>query len=624
MKTKRIFLKSIENFYEAIQNRINLSSEFLSFLIGMVGFYIVHASYFIERHVNEDYRHYITDLAGNAQVFFSGSRISLGRFLGGFTVYCNSWTIGFICALLLSLTCVVIIKLFEVKNKINAALISLAVVSFPSLACTYGYLTMAQNVSIAIFCAVMSVYLTKRYKFGFIIGSILLMISLAEYQAYIALSVVLSLMMVFVYLINEKSINKSFFIYLLRYLLMGILGVILYLIILKLILKFNNGSLANYRGVESMGKIPLLELPKLISNSYSNFIKFFKGRIYFYFPSFVKWFYIVIAIGSINTIFEYIKIKNIKIKIAALIFIIIFPLSVDIIEIIAPESGLDAISSYVFVMCIIVPLGMLEYSKSNCLKLITGVLTLGILTCNYSSISRYYLFLDSVYEQTAFFENRLYARIEETEGFEYGMPVAIISGKDAPINNTNYNNDTEFPELRGERGIFTKYIGLSQTDARNSQKTVNLFQVMLGADVSIADSNAIEEIKNTEEYRNMGIYPDKDGIKVINGVMVVNFVDHSIGPDLLTDDFDIFAEENIVTITNNYSFGDFEYAWYIYNDGQAIDKIMYSDNNSLEYTFEADGNYSVKAFIMDKSNNDNRKSVIVSDFTVKDGIVSIK
>lgn len=144
--------------YDKLNNRIIIPTGLLSFIISMIGFYIVHAAYFVERHVNEDYRHFVTDVDLNPRVFLSASRIALGRFLGGITVYYNSWTTGFICAILLSLTSVMIVKMFDVKNKINVILISLSVVSFLSLASTYGYLSIAQNVSIAIFCSVLAVF----------------------------------------------------------------------------------------------------------------------------------------------------------------------------------------------------------------------------------------------------------------------------------------------------------------------------------------------------------------------------------------------------------------------------------------------------------------------------------
>ena len=87
----------INNFYDSLQNRITLSEGLLSFVVSIIGFYIVHAAYFVERYLNEYFHYTVRDVI---DVFFTGVKPLIGRFLGGFISYFNSWTVCFICAII--------------------------------------------------------------------------------------------------------------------------------------------------------------------------------------------------------------------------------------------------------------------------------------------------------------------------------------------------------------------------------------------------------------------------------------------------------------------------------------------------------------------------------------------
>ena len=602
----------LNNLYKSIQSKITLSTGLLSFLSGMIGFYIVHGGFFTQRFVNDDYHHGIYDGSG---IFFIGSNVVSGRFLGGLVGYLNPWMIGFICAILISLVAIFIIKTFDVKNKISIILISLSVVSFPCLSVSYGYLFAAQNYSIAILCSVLAVYMTKRYKYGFIAGSIFLMISLAEYQAYVALTMALSAVCIYIYMVNAEKIKKDFYIYCAKYLAMGVLGVSIYFVILNIILKVRNLTLADYRGINEMGKVNLSELPTLILSTYKSFADFFIGEKLFYLPKIIKIAFGVFAIITLYLIYKMIKQKSIVTKLFTFIIILVFPICLSIVQIMAPKTYVDTITAYAFVMCIITPLILLDYSKRNIVNIVMGVLALAIIINNYAINSRYYLFVDVVYEQTFAFENRLYSRIEETEGFEYGMPIAIVADNRTEILKTNYNNYTSFPELRGERGIFKKYIGLSQDFLRNTKKTVNLFINMLGADVTYASEEQIDAIMKTYEFEQLTVYPAQGSIKVIDGIMTVNFIDHE---RLSSDNVNVETNGNTISITHTNRPEEVETAWYIYTEDDII-KIWYTDSNTLNYSFDEDGSYSITLFVRDKLDRTNGDAITACSFEVIDG-----
>lgn len=588
----------INNFYDSLHNRITLSEGLLSFLTSMIGFYIVHAAFFLNRSVNEDYLHYTIDSSSS---FFVGSRPLLGRFLGGFVRYYNTWTIAFICAVLLSLASLFVIKTFNVKNKITIILISLSIVSFPSLAPSYAYLFLAQNYSISILCAVLAVFMTRKYKYGFLAGSIFLMISLAEYQSYVSLAMALSVMCIYVDIVKSENIKKDFLINISKYLAMGVIGVALYFITMNAYLDWANLTLGDYKGASTMGKINPQELPTLITRSYKSFIQFFDGERFFYLPLIIKIFYIIFALIAFYIVYQSIRTKKFNSKLITSILILLFPLCVAVLDIIAPQTTTETITSYAFVMCIIAPLLISEYSNINILKMIMGILAISIIINNYGTNSRYYLLSEVVYEQTSFFVNRLYSRIEETEGFEYGIPIAVIVDNESAINTTNYNNRTDFPHIKGERGILPKYNGLNQDHYQNSIKIAALFRNTLGADVSYVTKHQIDEVIETEEYEQLTVYPAQGSIKVIDGIMVVNFIDQN---RVTEADFEFSSNGNVITITNNYDYTKSQYGWYIYTGGEVIEKFGYSDDNSMSYTVQSDGKYTIQAYTKDIATNE--------------------
>lgn len=64
----------------------------------------------------------------------------------------------------------------------------------------------------------------------------------------------------------------------LKYFLLGLLGIILYFIGTKISLIITQSSLSTYKGANEMGKIPIDQIPFLLKRTYTNFIGFFLGN----------------------------------------------------------------------------------------------------------------------------------------------------------------------------------------------------------------------------------------------------------------------------------------------------------------------------------------------------------
>ena len=107
---------------------------------------------------------------------------------------------------------VLICKIFDVKKGITAALIGAVIVSFPTVTSVmmYGYVADGYGFSFMLSCMA-AMYLTRE-KPNYIFSVILIMLSTAIYQAYITVTIMLTLL----YLINELIYRQKEAVYMIK------------------------------------------------------------------------------------------------------------------------------------------------------------------------------------------------------------------------------------------------------------------------------------------------------------------------------------------------------------------------------------------------------------------------
>ena len=100
-------------------------------------------------------------------------------------------------------------EVFEIKNIAVGMLISGILVTFPVLTSTFAYVFTMDGYMLAIFLAVLSVYLASKKKLGFLIGGIALALSMGIYQAYLPIAILLCIYKVCIILLTDKE-KKEF------------------------------------------------------------------------------------------------------------------------------------------------------------------------------------------------------------------------------------------------------------------------------------------------------------------------------------------------------------------------------------------------------------------------------
>lgn len=486
----------------------------------MIFTFLTHFYFFSRRLANEDDLSYL---------IFKDFALTSGRWNNGtlFTTSLMSPSVNFILVIIiLPIISLLICDIFKIKNKKNMILISLIISTFPSLALSFSYLFMVEIYMTSLLLAVLAVWLSTKWKYGFIPGSLCIALSLGNYQSYIAVSVSL----IIIYVIKEtidkkKEILKD----ILKLFIMGILGIIIYFIILKVLLLINKTSLSNYKGADSMGIPPISEWPKLIFRTYKHFIGYFIGKSYFrvsIFESTIRILTIILTfILLINKITKEKFYKNKTYIIIFIILIVLIPFTFNIVDFMAFKADLTSLQIYSFSSLYLLIILILDKTKPNYLNTIITILIIAIGIMNFTTVNKYYFKQETYYKYTENFNNRLLNKIESTEGYYYGIPI-IFKGE----SNSNFYKELNTLPNTNDKITFDqslwggKYIGYADLYTYNNDKKIfTMINNEFGVYLNRATDEERDKIKDNIEYNNMKSYPEKDSIKIIDGILVVNF-----------------------------------------------------------------------------------------------------
>ena len=184
--------------------------------------------------------------------------VILGRWLLGIACLVSGpFTIpvvnGIISIILAVMSAILIIDLFEVNQKVNQIIIVGIMVSFPSLASGFLYMFTMDGYMISVFLSVFSIWIlhnAKKKMLGYVGSIVCIACSMGIYQAYLSITMTICIFnIIFLILKDNKKIIRT----IAEYLVCGMLGVILYFVILKIVLILSGLKLEAYQGIENAG-----------------------------------------------------------------------------------------------------------------------------------------------------------------------------------------------------------------------------------------------------------------------------------------------------------------------------------------------------------------------------------
>jgi len=483
-----------------------------TFLIGV----LLHAPMMIRDIPNHD---------GLDSMHFSQNMIVSGRWFlsvacGISSYYTLPWLIGIFAMIYLGLASLFLVDFLAVKDTMSVVLISGLLVSFPALASTFAYVFTMDGYMMAVLLAVLAVWLTKNKRMGFVPGAVCLALSIAIYQAYLPIAVILSIYGVLMIAMDKGEVKEKL-LNMLRYLYMGLLGCIGYYVILQIMLKLQHTEIGTYQEGSSLGLLGGMGLLECIKNIYVDFFAFTINGNVLMNNVFSATALVGLGLVTFATLIRLIAYtdwwKSPWFYVIAILLPISLPVATNIMLLILPGVTYHLLMRYQWVLY---PILMIVFvAKHNKGLLGEKRREWFIVLCAIELIWNFvvtdqiaYSNLQKKYEKTYAYCVRLLDRIEQTEGYYKGMPIAMIG----------VVGDDSYPETDITEKVTDNLIGMNGEWLLYTGNNYELFMKhYLGATLNILPPDSMEEMYYDERYRAMESFPAQGSIQIIDGVMYI-------------------------------------------------------------------------------------------------------
>ena len=499
--------KQSENTFLTFIKKIPGSAKAAFISCYIVG-YIAHLYAFTNVIVNPD---------GISRVFDPQQMTISGRW---FLHYASAWNgyiqapalIGFFSVLFMSLAAAFTVHLLEIKNKVIASFIGAFMIIFPSMAFTFLFMFTASAYCFAVLLAVVSVWLAKKYKFGFLFGAIPLACAIGTYQAYVAVAAALTLIVLILFSLEKERKIKDVLILTAKMTVLLALSLLLYAVVLKIFLAVKDLTLIDYKGISSMGssswiKDTLSKIPEAYRKFFSYYFK--ANGFATYTTVFTVILNIAFAIlGLCSFLVLIIRGKIFKsplVLICLIVFCALVPLAFNVTVLM---DSATPIMRYALVFTYILALALTDRAEHPALLL--SVSGISVLLCIVSVWigNLAYTAYETEQRSAESFMTRLVERIESTPGYQSNMEVVIIGGYPK---NTYYSTIDEFLVIADPVPAYF---------IPNNKHLYYYLNDWINVPWKMPDESVMMEISDSEEFKAMPLYPD-DGSIIISGNRVI-------------------------------------------------------------------------------------------------------
>lgn len=463
---------------------------------------------------------------GLASMYFDQNMITSGRwFLGAAcaptSFYSLPWLIGLVALVYISLAAMVLVKILDVKKPVTVLFTAMVLAVFPSLASNFAYVFTMDGYMLGMLLCVLAVWAVgTNERFGWLAGAVCLAFGMGCYQAYICIAMLLCLYEAGK-ILTEDFTAKEKTLKILRYVGMGGLGAALYYIILKVLLLIEGKELDTYQGINGMSSGNGLGLFGTVKTIYSDFLSFtFGGKVV------ISNALTGVALFLLATLFILALIRIAKRKyllkkplfyVFCLAFLILLPFVMNAILFISADVNYHVLMRYQWafllaVMAAVVEHGMTEdlFGKTCAWISLAAFLVIGFSYVVTDNIA--YSNLEKKYEKTYAYCLRLADRIEQTEGYYEGIPIAMVGvvGNDS-FPTTDITQDVT-ADLIGVPGDYLLY---------KSENYEQFFKYYLGITFNMVSSDEVVNFYDEDFYAQMTSFPADGSVILHDGVIYV-------------------------------------------------------------------------------------------------------
>ncbi|WP_026507051.1 glucosyltransferase domain-containing protein [Butyrivibrio sp. MC2013] len=512
----------------------------IAFLAGIISGIVTHLYMLTNKYPNWD----------DCAAFNSGgTSTTMGRWLvtpvhNFFAEYSAPYVHGMFCIILLAVSAALVVNILSIRSATASAFTGILMVVFPSVASFMTYMFMAANTGVALLLVVLAVYFSRKYRFGWLMGAVLIFFAMGIYQAFFAFAASLMLMSMIVDSLfgigsfsdlsgtetskfqahKEKHTSPAG-----RYIIIGVrhllalgLGVLSYLILVKL----SGWELEDYRGSDKMGELPLSQIPIVVARAYHRILQYFVTRPLPFMSS-------LYHIANIAVILLLIVVYLICVRkckghmLLNILSVAILPLALGLFYVMAyTVEDASTVMTYSYVLVYVMLLALIEQLSSVAGDKMTRILAAAVAIvmtvvslCSYKIDNESYFRMHIAYERVYAYYDRLVVRLEEA-GYTLGERVVVAGSipedlKGIDFDGMDYYRMVSVDGVTDEKGLMTEGV------------RTNFLRIYLGVTSggNTVTKDETEAIKASESFKALDIYPGANCVGKIDDIWVIKVGD---------------------------------------------------------------------------------------------------
>lgn len=431
--------------------------------------------------------------------------------------YNLSFVNGVLFLALIGLSAAFLVDLFQVQKRGFAFLIGGLFAVFPSAFVTLAFRYTAVYYGLAILLSVLAAWVLFRSKWGILLSALCTSGSLGIYQAYVPMTICLLVLVLILKCLDEKAEFRKLVPDCLSCCCALILGLLLYFLFLNGTLALYHTTLSDYQGVDSMGKLSLSRLPELVVQAYVSFctmpIRNYCGLAGM---KLIKLIYLLLAALSV-AVGGYLVWKKVRKPLVAVLLVVLcvlFPLAVNFVVVMCPDSWIYTLMVYAFVLIACVPLLLVsrlseEKRPHSLLQKIVALLVCVLIACYSYQTNVNYTALYYSNRQVENYFNAMVTQIRMTEGFRADQEWAMLGTIQDPLLECYWDYEMGYDGIKPAGEMVHQY------------SWVFWIWNYVGYLPKLADEQTIEALWEREEVRQMPCWPDYGSIRVIGDTVVI-------------------------------------------------------------------------------------------------------
>lgn len=438
--------------------------------------------------------------------------------------------IGLLSLVLLGVAAALAVDVLSIRSRVLAGLTGAVMAAFPCLGYTFLYMFTASAYCLAILLAVLSVWLARRGRLGWLLGVVALALSMGTYQVYVAVAIALSLLLLLRETLEPQATFRGTLSLGLRLVAYLAAGALLYYAVLQIFLQVKGLSLLSYLGMDAASSgYPLAQLPRLLFQTYKEAVAFFfvPGAADGFASGLMVLLDLVALVLGVACFLLRMGGKGLWKEpwrpVGALVLLALLPLGMNFGQLLSPFSAPTPLMKYAFVAVYLAVLlvadtvdGLPALSGRRSWVLpATALWAAVVLLFCLNTNNLLYTASDQAHRATESYATRLLSRIESCPGYASGMEIAVVGA--IPVDQLRSQTDS----LRR----VDHYSVPSGTVLTLNKHIYYYFSQWLNVPVDEPDEAVMEAISDSPEFRAMPLYPADGSVQILDGRVVVRMAE---------------------------------------------------------------------------------------------------